>query len=307
MKSYNNLLNNKIHQYSSNNNNIAMDADDVLTIVNDIESEQFDDLWIDDIHLSIRNAHIQRRKRIGLVSNNKFVSNHNHPNHLEYDCSEKTEIDLILLDKMKLLKASGASDYASIELGGTISFINKLTSPSYPQTGAILSGTMKHVLHLKSNFPSPESVITPYSYDVTTSSNIDPSTSSSNKRSPYVAQCWAFSKNKGVLTIQLAQPTRITHVSYQHRLVKEATKLETSAAPKLVQVWSLSSASDQHPISLGSFIFDINGASRQTFAMTNQTQGNQIKSSLISFEVKSNHGNNDFTCLHKLRAHSVTD
>jgi hypothetical protein len=130
MKSFNSRLNNKLHKYS-HEDNIAMDADDIVTIVNNLESEDFSDLWIDDIHKTISKIHSSKKKKDDKV---KQQQKQKKMSSSSTDaCSSKTEIDMMLKEHLKLVKASGAPDFASTLMGGSIAYKNRLTSPSYPE------------------------------------------------------------------------------------------------------------------------------------------------------------------------------
>lgn len=132
MKTFNSRLNNKLHKYS-NNNFIAMDTDDLVTMVKNIESENFNDIWIDDIYSTISKTHSVRKKKEKKDNKKKNKTPSSSSSSEVSTCNTRNEIDMILNDHLKLVKASGAPNYASLNVGSSIAYKNRLTSPSYPE------------------------------------------------------------------------------------------------------------------------------------------------------------------------------
>ena len=71
------------------------------------------------------------------------------------------------------------------------------------------------------------------------------------------------------------------------------------------QVWSLQNASDPAPKKLGAFVYETGAtaSAHQTFRITG-TQRVQTPSSLVTLDVRENHGHDDFTCVFRFRVHS---
>lgn len=104
---------------------------------------------------------------------------------------------------------------------------------------------MRHVLGLQAHFPPPDYVITPIESESSSSNDKENNIQNNHHQKNNLdkngqgksGHCWAFPNQKGIISIQLSQPTYVTHISYQHVLSKEITsQLEMSAAPQFVHV-----------------------------------------------------------------------
>uniref|UniRef100_A0AAV2M4D4 SUN domain-containing protein n=1 Tax=Knipowitschia caucasica TaxID=637954 RepID=A0AAV2M4D4_KNICA len=99
--------------------------------------------------------------------------------------------------------------------------------------------------------------------------------------------CWPMAGDKDYVTIQLSQGIRVRHVTIGHiRKIQSPTK---------GLKWE-----DSEEEFLGSFIYDQNGPSFQTFGLQH---GDPETVQQVRLHIKSNYGNKDFTCLYNVRVH----
>ncbi|KAK7939686.1 hypothetical protein WMY93_003012 [Mugilogobius chulae] len=111
--------------------------------------------------------------------------------------------------------------------------------------------------------------------------------------------CWAFSGQAGQLFISLAQSIHVSHVTLGHITKEQSPTEEIGSAPKTFTVYGLKDLQGPE-IKLGTFHYDPNGHSFQTFRIL------QLTSKVFRFvrvHVQNNHGNPAFTCLYNFRVH----
>ncbi|KAE8288760.1 SUN domain-containing protein 1 Protein unc-84-like protein A Sad1/unc-84 protein-like 1 [Larimichthys crocea] len=111
-------------------------------------------------------------------------------------------------------------------------------------------------------------------------------------------QCWAFSGGLGYLFIALPHPFTISHVTLSHISKNVSPTGSISSAPKEFSVYGLNEVDEETGVYLGSFLYDQDGDSVQTFKVPDSGVFKFVK--LI---VKSNWGNRDYTCLYDFRVH----
>ncbi|XP_019111508.2 SUN domain-containing protein 3 [Larimichthys crocea] len=111
-------------------------------------------------------------------------------------------------------------------------------------------------------------------------------------------QCWAFSGGLGYLFIALPHPFTISHVTLGHISKNMSPTGSISSAPKEFSVYGLYGVDEETEVHLGSFLYDQDGDSVQTFKVPDYGCLKFVK--LI---VQSNWGNRDYTCLYDFRIH----
>eukprot|EP00005_Dracoamoeba_jomungandri_P002836 CAMPEP_0174252498 /NCGR_PEP_ID=MMETSP0439-20130205/1943_1 /TAXON_ID=0 /ORGANISM="Stereomyxa ramosa, Strain Chinc5" /LENGTH=730 /DNA_ID=CAMNT_0015333045 /DNA_START=78 /DNA_END=2270 /DNA_ORIENTATION=- len=112
-----------------------------------------------------------------------------------------------------------------------------------------------------------------------------------------MGHCFAFSGSTGMITIQLPYPVIIDGVSVDH-ISKGVSRREADSAPKDFKVWAVKLSNEKTPKLLGEFMYDINGKQVQTFNIENSDWFRYV-----TFQIKSNHGNEEYTCVYRLRVH----
>ncbi|XP_004442529.2 PREDICTED: SUN domain-containing protein 5 [Ceratotherium simum simum] len=114
--------------------------------------------------------------------------------------------------------------------------------------------------------------------------------------------CWAFSGDRGQVTIQLAQKVYLSNLTLQHipKTVSLSGSLDT--APKDFVIYGVE-GSPREEAFLGAFQFQPENII-QTFQLQNQPARNF---DAVKVKISSNWGNPRFTCLYRVRVHgSVT-
>lgn len=131
-------------------------------------------------------------------------------------------------------------------------------------------------------------------------------------RSPKVAltpdntpgNCWSFPGNHGSLAIALGTSVIPTHLALEH--ADPLIGLDRSSAPKAFRVWTSLPKSSE--ILLGTYEYSIDileegqNIVQQTFELERLVK---TPVSNIRIEILSNHGRPDYTCLYRVRLHSV--
>ncbi|CAL9691819.1 unnamed protein product [Knipowitschia caucasica] len=113
-------------------------------------------------------------------------------------------------------------------------------------------------------------------------------------------QCWAFTGQTGKLSITLPLEIHITKVTVGH-IVKEQSLTGTiQSAPKSFSVYGLKDFGPTE-IKLGTFLYDADGDSFQTFDILEQHKGETFRS--VRLEIHDNHGHDAFTCVYSFRVH----
>ncbi|KDQ07779.1 hypothetical protein BOTBODRAFT_647961 [Botryobasidium botryosum FD-172 SS1] len=148
-----------------------------------------------------------------------------------------------------------------------------------------------------------------------------------------VGNCWPFAGAAGHIGIMLSQPAFITHVTVDHASKDIAYNIKT--APREFRVWGLvegdqniqklaayhaaidgesrddddpafftNSPPSIRPVHLVSFSYDINSPSpTQTFPLPEKLQKLGLDIGIVVFQIQSNWGDSDFTCLYRVRVH----
>nr|XP_025037863.1 SUN domain-containing protein 3-like isoform X2 [Pelodiscus sinensis] len=111
--------------------------------------------------------------------------------------------------------------------------------------------------------------------------------------------CWAFQGSQGQVVIRLPEKIYPTAVTIQHISKAISPSGDVTSAPKDFAVCGLNEETGKETL-LGTFIYDSGKESIQTF----QLEGELSKSFVyIKFNVLSNWGNAEYTCVYRVRVH----
>lgn len=113
-------------------------------------------------------------------------------------------------------------------------------------------------------------------------------------------ECWAFVGSQGYLVIQLSHRILVKGFTYEHISPKLLPTGKMDSAPKEFSIYGLRAEGDHDPILLGNYHYYQNSSSMQYFEV--QRSGVQPLQ-LIEMQVKSNHGNINYTCMYRFRVH----
>ncbi|TSK67272.1 SUN domain-containing protein 2 [Bagarius yarrelli] len=116
----------------------------------------------------------------------------------------------------------------------------------------------------------------------------------------YPGKCWPFRGSEGFLVIALSHPVQITHVTLEHlpRVLSPSGHIDS--APKDFAVYGLINEEDKEGKLIGTFSYDQDGETIQTF----KVQSSQIEVySLVELRILSNWGHPEYTCVYRFRVH----
>ncbi|XP_032375551.1 SUN domain-containing protein 2 [Etheostoma spectabile] len=114
-----------------------------------------------------------------------------------------------------------------------------------------------------------------------------------------IGHCWPFAGERGHLFITLSHPITISHVSLSHVLRRLSPTGTISSAPKEFSVYGMKTF-DEEGTPLGTFLYDQDGESTQTFKLPDHKIG---VSHHVKLQVETNWGNPDYTCLYSFKVH----
>jgi len=289
-------------------------ARQVLGELTTLEAWSFEDELLMEVRREVAAAHA--RQVVSFQATTAAASSSS--SNGQQKCAPAAKLERALGKLMALQTAGHSADYAAQAAGGKVVYSHALTSPSFPSasTQSSLGGTLRHVLGLRAPFPPPESVLGPAAAAASSSAASDFATTvtaasedaaedseGGSGSNGYRAQSWAFAGSAGRFTVKLAKAVAVTHVTVEQRPPSQASRSEETAAPRDFTAWGLRAPSDAAPVKLGAFAFDQQGTPRQTFAAAGATSA-APPVAYVTFDVRSNHGNPDFTCLHQVRVHS---
>lgn len=112
-------------------------------------------------------------------------------------------------------------------------------------------------------------------------------------------KCWAFHGVQGTLVISLSHPITITHVTLDHLPRYKSPTGHIDSAPKDFEVYGMKTDAEEGTL-LGTFTYDENGESTQTFKMPNPS-GEVYR--FVELRVLTNWGHVEYTCLYRFRVH----
>ncbi|XP_046696876.1 SUN domain-containing protein 2 isoform X1 [Silurus meridionalis] len=116
----------------------------------------------------------------------------------------------------------------------------------------------------------------------------------------YPGKCWPFRGSEGFLVIALSHPVQITHVSLEHlpRVLSPTGHIDS--APKDFAVYGMTNEENVDGTLLGTFVYDQDAESIQTFAVQN-FQSDAFE--LVELRILSNWGHPEYTCVYRFRVH----
>lgn len=113
-------------------------------------------------------------------------------------------------------------------------------------------------------------------------------------------ECFAF-VGRGEITIQLVKPVVIDAVSLEHILAEISPTANISNAPNEFSVYGLTEENDSTRTHLGDFAYDI--AVRRPLQVF--PVANRAAFPIVQFQIHSNHGHANNTCVYRLRVHGT--
>lgn len=218
----------------------------------------------------------------------------------------------------------GRADYAQYSAGARV--IPSLTSPTHEVR---VQGTNVH------SFTSMISYLVPLPLRFGTR-GADSLSYTVRGRMPVVAlhhdtspgMCWPFSGSHGQLGVQLVRRIKVQAITVDHvpavlsldglasapREIEVWGIAETSQDRERVEQWRLSQAWSDEPapvppspshVFLGSFVYEAHAGSPpiQTFPVGHAVGSLGLAFRTVQFNILSNHGLRDFTCLYRVRVH----
>ncbi|XP_070783098.1 SUN domain-containing protein 2 [Enoplosus armatus] len=112
-------------------------------------------------------------------------------------------------------------------------------------------------------------------------------------------KCWAFHGVQGTLVISLSHPTMITHVTLDHLPRYNSPTGRIDSAPKDFEVYGMKDDTEEGTL-LGTFTYNENGESTQTFKLPNPSD---VVYRVVELRVLTNWGHVEYTCLYRFRVH----
>ncbi|XP_040892843.1 uncharacterized protein si:dkey-92f12.2 [Toxotes jaculatrix] len=112
-------------------------------------------------------------------------------------------------------------------------------------------------------------------------------------------KCWAFHGVQGTLVISLSHPIIISHVTLDHLPRYNSPTGRIDSAPKDFEVYGMKNDTEEGTL-LGTFTYDENGESTQTFKLPNPSD--EVYR-FMELRVLSNWGHVEYTCLYRFRVH----
>lgn len=116
-------------------------------------------------------------------------------------------------------------------------------------------------------------------------------------------QCWAFKGSDGAVVIKLSGMVNVAAVSLEHIPKILAPDGNIRSAPKDFSVLGLRYIEDPSPICIGNFTYLDNGNPVQTFPIGPEVRDRAFDH--IELRIKSNYGNQQYTCLYRFRVHGT--
>eukprot|EP01038_Epipyxis_sp_PR26KG_P005043 gene5043-7037_t len=114
-----------------------------------------------------------------------------------------------------------------------------------------------------------------------------------------LGSCWPVEGSSGILTVEIAFPILFKSMSIDHISSDEAININT--APKDFKLFGFTSFVSP-PKLLVSGSYELNSHPVQNFPLNYTANANNTYK-FFKLEIQSNHGNNDYTCLYRLRIH----
>ncbi|XP_028450151.1 SUN domain-containing protein 2-like [Perca flavescens] len=112
-------------------------------------------------------------------------------------------------------------------------------------------------------------------------------------------RCWAFAGRRGHVFITLSHPVTITHVTLGHITSMQSPAGFAYSAPREFSVYGVKKV-DSEATRLGTFVYDPNGESLQTFKLPGHKK---VVFSFVKLQIESNWGHPEYTCVYNFRVH----
>ncbi|XP_060767980.1 SUN domain-containing protein 2 isoform X2 [Neoarius graeffei] len=116
----------------------------------------------------------------------------------------------------------------------------------------------------------------------------------------YPGKCWPFRGSEGFLVIALSHPVQITHVTLEHLPQVLSPTGRIDSAPKDFAVYGIINEENEEGKLLGTFVYDQDGESIQTFKV--QLPHSEVFG-LVELRILSNWGHPEYTCVYRFRVH----
>ncbi|KAJ0016314.1 hypothetical protein NQD34_014604, partial [Periophthalmus magnuspinnatus] len=114
--------------------------------------------------------------------------------------------------------------------------------------------------------------------------------------------CWPFRGSSGVLVLRLSSRVLPSAFSLEH-LPKNLSPTESlHSAPKDFRVYGLREEEEEEGILLGTYEYDQDGESLQTYTTTEE---NHEPFQIILVKFLSNWGHEEYTCIYRFRVHGT--
>ncbi|XP_068785547.1 SUN domain-containing protein 3-like isoform X2 [Struthio camelus] len=114
-------------------------------------------------------------------------------------------------------------------------------------------------------------------------------------------QCWAFQGAEGQVVIRLPEHIWPRAVTVEHISKAVSPSGQVSSAPKAFAVSGVGEEAAAETL-LGLFLFDVDKEAVQTFRLEKQLPR---PFQYIKFQVQSNWGNPEYTCIYRVQVHGV--
>jgi hypothetical protein len=116
------------------------------------------------------------------------------------------------------------------------------------------------------------------------------------KQNNDLGECWSLDQNYGFMIVKLKNFININAVSIDH--ISPITSLTSNSAPKDFNLYGCLDEKCFHKKLLIQNSYKLGNGIVQTFDIVNDQKFN-----IVSFNILNNHGNNEYTCLYRLRIH----
>ncbi|CAL8261746.1 unnamed protein product [Arctogadus glacialis] len=188
------------------------------------------------------------------------------------------EVQLMVRNALRLYSQdrTGLADYALESGGGSI--LSTRCSETYETRTALLS---LFGLPLWYFSQSPRVVIQP---------DVQP------------GNCWAFRGSTGYLVIRLSMKVQPTAFTLEHIPKALAPSGALRSAPRDFTVYGLDDEGQEEGQLLGSYSYEEDGEAVQTYHVTEE---NEQAFQIIEVRILSNWGNQEYTCMYRLRVHGI--
>ncbi|XP_057668623.1 SUN domain-containing protein 1-like isoform X1 [Diorhabda carinulata] len=109
--------------------------------------------------------------------------------------------------------------------------------------------------------------------------------------------CFAFYGSQGRIRIKLGKKIAIKAITLDHLKLLP----DRSSAPKDFEIYGLANPYASSEILLGTFTYELNGRSYQTFKISRYDDSLMFE--YVELHILNNHGKEEFTCLYRFRVH----